>query len=161
MRVGSVCEPLTFAIESCRTVFDDAYRGGLLELHDAETREHLGYPVMPNAGYYWALEDQGILVTFSARDRGKLVGYATFLVQASHHTAPVPHAFHDSIFVHPGYRSGGRSLEFMRYCDAQLVADGVHSIEWGVPARKGYDRIFSRLGYRKSQYVYVRRVKSE
>ena len=150
---------IEFSVEPIAVIFGEGTSGGLLELHNQETSDEVGYEIKPSELAYQRIEDHGSLVTMIARSGGEMVGYATFFVTANIHSNMELYAVHDSIFVRKEYRIGSNSIDFMRFCDTHLVSLGVGNIQWGVPARKGYDRIFSRLGYEKTQYLYRRRVR--
>jgi hypothetical protein len=139
---------------SIAEVFNEA--GELIEAHWAEVGRTLPYELNIESQSYIDLERRGVLKTFGVFTDDAMVGYATFLVAVPPQAAHERHAYQDSLYLAPECRGAGD--RFVRFCDEQLAAGGAAAVHCSLPVGSGYGAFMHRLGYTKTQEVYVRRV---
>lgn len=75
-----------------------------------------------------------------------LVGDIGIYVTLSMHTQTLM-ATEDSLFILPGYRKGFTAARFIRYVEADLIADGVREINISVKRTNRANVLMQRLGY--------------
>lgn len=100
----------------------------------------------------------GMFRCFTARDNGRLVGYASFFVRPSPHCKTSVHALHDTLYMDPEYRKGFAGIRFMRYCEDALREEGVQLVYQHVTEENDYRPILERQGYKLVEYVYAKRL---
>lgn len=145
-----------FAIEPLYTCWEDAKE--LTVLHHAEVSMIEPERFAPDHERYLKLEIAGFMRVFTARIDGKLVGYAIFLVVPHLHYGGMVWAAQDVLFVHPDHR-GRLSVEFVRWMDEKLAAEGVECIHRHVTEKLDYSGLLRSEGYEKIETGYVKRPK--
>jgi GNAT superfamily N-acetyltransferase len=111
----------------------------------------------PDMAAYAACEASGALRVYTARDKGRLVGYAIYNVTREHHFGDSIRATQDAIYLMPEYRKGSAGYRFVKWCDEQLRADGVDTVYQYEPMTRRIGSIFQRLGYEAIQVLWARR----
>src|SRR6266849_4800330 len=139
-------------VQDMRPMWDD---------HNAEVFEE-PIPPDPNLRMYSDAQKQGTLRIFTARiGRGGLsllVGYQVFFVMKHPHRQYSLEACQDILYLDPEVRQGLVGVKFLKWCDAQLVAEGVKMIAHQIRAKKNFGKIFERMGYQLTEMTYARRV---
>lgn len=131
----------------------------LLKMHFAEIAHFPDIPLAPNTLMYRVLEDKGALRIFTARNSGKLIGYAIFLVNHSMHYSGSLQAHQDILFVDPAYRGSTVGYRLIRHCDAALSSEGVQIVFHHVKrAHPRLARLVCKLGYDLMDLTYVKRL---
>lgn len=132
----------------------------LLAAHWREVAHFQDIPLEPDESFYATLQANGMARFFTARtDDGHLAGYAMFIVKSNPHYASSIQAVNDVVFLDASMR-GMAGWKFLRYCDAQLAAEGVDAIYWHVKAFKDFGPILERMGCELVDQIYARRVSS-
>lgn len=147
-----------FAIEQLtQSVWDEIVP--LLRAHWREVAHFKDIPLEPDESFYATAQANGITRFFTARrvDTGQLVGYAMFFVKSNPHYASSIQAVNDVVFLDESMR-GMAGWKLLRYCDAQLVAEGVDAIYWHIKAFKDFGAILERMGCELVDQIYARRV---
>jgi hypothetical protein len=120
----------------------------LLEKHYAElTLNQDVVKLDPQWERYALLESLGSLVIFTARDGGMLAGYNAFFISHHMHYAALKVAQNDVFYVSEDHRKGSAPLRFLRYCEAQLKADGAHKIVYHCKPSNQFANILIRMGF--------------
>ena len=139
---------ISLSVESVATVKDEI--GGLLQMHYDEVAMHKDrIKLDPDWGRYEAMEINRALAIFTARDHGKLVGYAVFVIAWHLHYKDTLLASNDVLFLHPDYRStSSAGLRLIQYADQRLAGDyGVDKIVWHIKLAHDWRQILHRAGY--------------
>lgn len=139
---------------------------GLLALHYEELTKHKDVvKLKPDWGKYEALDAQGALPIYTARDAGRLIGYAIFFLAFHLHYSDVLCATNDVLFLHPDYRQGSAGLRLVRYADDDL-SNRVEAdrIFWHLKfnthgAERDLQPVFKRMGYAPEEVVVGRVIK--
>lgn len=129
----------------------------LFELHYQElTFGKEKIKLAPDIGRYEAIERDGGLVIYTARDDGQLVGYAAFFVIGGHmHYRLNPMAINDVFYIDPGRRADPwLGYRFLRFIDRQLCAYGVDAVKFHVKFRKDFGLMLKRIGYEQEEVVW-------
>lgn len=111
----------------------------------------------PARALFETLEDRGALRLFTARQAGKLVGYAVFLVNP-----PLNHP--DDVFAicHVAYMvpelHGFASGRFMLWQDAELARENVSKIIRSSTERFPVDKTYEHMGYSKGETLWAKDV---
>ena len=109
----------------------------LLQKHWEESERYYGFSLDPDYELYLRLEREGLTKSYAARIENKIVGYAVFFVQYSHHYKTVLMAKQDIIFIDKCFRGRG---EFSQWCGEQLKNIGVKVIVYNIKAHnKSFD----------------------
>lgn len=117
---------MIFAIEKLKDCWDEIMV--LAKEHWFETEEYRhGQPFNPLFERYDAYDRAGWLFQFTARDEGKLVGYATMYLVPSMHSQ-VQLATEDTWFLIPEYRKGRNAIRFYKYVEQEMVARGAKEV---------------------------------
>ncbi len=133
--------------------------GPLLRAHWVEIAHYPDIPLDPDFNSYRALEAQGNLRVFTARDAlagMELVGYACFIVRANIHYRTSLQAVQDVLYIRPDRRGFGR--DFISWCDEELRKDGVQVVYHHVKLAHDWGRLLERLGYERIETIWGRRL---
>lgn len=109
----------------------------------------------PSVDKYCALEHEGMAKLFTARHEGNLIGYGVYLVVRHLHYENKVFAMQDTLYVDPAFR-GAESIEFIKFMDHELYADGVDVILRQVTVKKDYSDALISLGYNEVETSYIR-----
>lgn len=117
---------LVFAAESFRAIVDELHP--LHEAHYAETeRARAGQPLAPDYDRIAALERDGKVLQFTAREDGVLVGNIRMYLFDDLHTGTLG-AREDALFLAKPARRGLRAARFVRYAEQCLAQIGVADV---------------------------------
>ena len=100
----------------------------LIAGHHLEISRFKDLELRPDWESYSKLSDAGVLRTYTARDNGKLVGYAIFVVQKHPHFSGSTQASEDLLYLEPSMRLGRIGLDFLKWCDQELVSQDKVSV---------------------------------
>lgn len=149
-----------FQRERFADVYPQAER--LLRMHYDEIAVHKDIQLEPFHEAYQAMEDAGMMVIFTARENGELVGYAAFIVSKMLHYKSHVQAVQDVLYIHPGLRGRTVGFRFIKYIDDQLTADGVSLIVHHVKVlHPALGKVLEKLGYAQIETVFQRRTRWE
>lgn len=143
-----------------RETLDDRLWAEAMPLLLQHWREIAHYPdiiLNPDREAYARCEDAGMLRCFTARDDGRLVGYAVFFVRPSLHYADSIQASQDVLYVDPASR-GGLGFRFVRWCDEQLARTAVQAVYHHVKAAHNFGPLLERQGYELVDLIYAKRL---
>ena len=146
---------LTFQTES---LFPDLFfeMKPLLERHwdEIALKDAFG-PVDIAETAYRALYECGMLHVTTARDEGRLVGYAVYFVMHNFHYKTRRVAESDVFFLLPEYRKGLVGFRLLRESDRAL-SGMVDIIVNKVKAAHDCGRLFERMGYHLAEKNYMK-----
>ncbi len=110
--------------------------------------------VNPDWDAYYALQDQGKLDIFTARDEGFLVGY--FVVFVSSHIHYKDHLFakNDLIYLAPSHRKGFVGVNLIKFAEKMLKEDGVSVMVINTKNHKPFHKLMLFLGFSPSETLY-------
>lgn len=144
---------IAYNVESFSKVYEESK---LMQLDNNEEICLFDLPLDVDMELFKLCELEGSLRTFTVRDEGELVGYAVFfLFEHPHHKTSLQ-AKQDVIFIRRDKR--GRGITFIKYCDDELKKDGVEFVQHCIPTSNDWSPVLKRLGYRKLEEVYTRRL---
>lgn len=131
----------------------------LLHAHWREIAHFQDIPLDPDWSAYHHVAAAGGLRLYTARDKTSraLVGYAAFFVRPHPHYRGAIYAAQDVIWLAPVCR-GMIGWRFLKWCDAQLQADGVTVVTQHVKAAHDFGPMLERMGYEKMDIIYARRL---
>ena len=112
----------------------------------------------PDIETYAAIEASGELRTYTARDRGRLVGYAIFFVRLNHHYAGSLQAWQDVLFLAPDYRRGMAGATLIRVAETRLRAEGVQVVYHRAKRSNQVGELLEALGYTGVEQTYAKRL---
>lgn len=147
---------MQFQREQSFEIFDEAMP--LLRQHFEEISANKDIPLDPDFEAYELMERQGMLRTFTARDDGKLVGYAVFFVRANIHYKTSKQANQDILYIVPSLRGGLLGYRFIKWCDEELRAEGCQAVYQHIKAAHNFGSLLERIGYRLVDLIYCRRL---
>lgn len=117
---------MIFAIEPLSSCWNEIMV--LAEAHWMETEEYRhGQPFNPIFERYNQYDTAGWLFQFTARDEGKLVGYATMYLVPSMHTQ-MQIATEDTWFLLPEYRKGRNAIRFYNFVQDEMFKRGAKEV---------------------------------
>lgn len=105
---------------------------------------------------YEELEADGVYKLYTIRDEERLIGYAGFFLFFHPHHKTSLQAKQDILFITKEYR--GKGLPFLKHCDQELQELGVELVHHCVPASNDWGKILERIGYKKLESIYTRRL---
>lgn len=145
---------LTFQVEKLEAVRPELEP--LLLAHWEEVAiEKETVPLDINWGAYMTLDGMGLLVGITARDEGKLAGYASYiLTRHMHYNLKVADC--GPFFLHHNYRKGLAGVNLFRAAEKILKDMGVQRVVHKVKLSHDVGRIFERMGYRPIERTYVK-----
>tara|TARA_R110000851_G_scaffold46429_1_gene112906 strand:+ start:1680 stop:2138 length:459 start_codon:yes stop_codon:yes gene_type:complete len=108
----------------------------------------------PDWEVYRALEDQGKLKVFTARDNDTLVGYFVVVVGVNIHYKDHTFACNDVIYLHKDYRKGFAGIKLIKFAKKCLTEDGVSVLTINTKVHQPFDKVLERLGFKLIERVY-------
>jgi hypothetical protein len=132
----------------------------LVQEHYDEVTHHRDIPPGIDFDKFKRLESGGVLRVFTVRVAGELVGYAIFTVGFSMHYSSSLQSRQDTLFLSAAYRKGLTGYKFIKWCDEQLMAEGVECGYQHGKFVKNIESIYERMGYEPVYYVYMKRFKT-
>ncbi len=148
---------IVFALEKFATVFDDALP--MLEQHYEELTFYKSLKLNPDRERYEMVDAGGLLRIYTARDCGSLIGYGAFIVSRSVHYRDSIHANEDAFYLSPSHRGRTVGMRFLKWCDEQLIAEGVQIITHHVKlAHPTLGMLLEKIGYDKQEWIYSKKV---
>ena len=115
------------------------------------------FPFDPNWPSYLRLHQAGVLRTFVARQNGRAVGYAGYVVAAALHAQGTVTATSDAIWLDPAHRLFCAANRLLTFVENTLRAEGVDVIHTSVHAAfPALGRLLEKRGHRPVAAVYSR-----
>ena len=108
----------------------------------------------PDWDIYRALENEGRLRIFTARDNDTLVGYFVVVVGVNMHYKDHTFACNDIIYLHKDYRKGFAGIKLIKFAKKCLTEDGVSVLTINTKVHQPFDRVLERLGFNLIERVY-------
>lgn len=148
--------PFIFGTEKVADVIAEI--APLLHAHWKEIAHYQDIKLEPDWEAYRALNEAGILKVFTVRTANArvLIGYSVFFVRHNLHYSSSKQAVQDILFIHKDYRGAGR--HFIRWCDQQLMADGVQAVYHHVKTAHNFGPLLERMGYELVDLIYAKRL---
>jgi len=127
----------------------------LLDLHYKEIALNQDkIKLNPDWDVYRALEEQGKLKIFTARDGSTLVGYFVVVVGVNMHYKDHTFACNDIIYLHKDYRRGFAGIKLIKFAKKCLTEDGVSVLTINTKVHQPFDKLLDRLGFNLIERVY-------
>lgn len=131
----------------------------LLVEHWKEIATHSDIPLKPIWACYQALHDKGMLRAYTIRHDGRLIGYSVYTVSKSLHYGDSLQANNDVIWLAPALRGRMTGFRFIKWCDAQLKADGVQRVVMHIKVAHNWGPTLAKfLGYEHEEVIYSKRL---
>jgi hypothetical protein len=106
---------------------------------------------------YKAAEKTGYVRVYTARVDDKLVGYCMMLISKHPHYSNTLCATQDTLYMAPEYR-GVQSVKFIKWCDAQLEAEGIDYVFRQVTKKVDFSRTLESMSYVPVETNYMRKL---
>lgn len=123
----------------------------LRELHKLHWQETEKYrheiPLNPDYAGFIAQDKAGMLVLFTIRKDGELVGQSTMKVHVSMHSQTLV-ASEDSLFLRQDHRGGFMMVRFIRYMDDVLTHLQVREVRVSSKMVNSADKLMIRAGFK-------------
>ena len=152
------CTTLDFHHETFSEAIEEA-RPLLVEHWREIAQDRDTVPLEPDWHTYRLLERAGLLDITTARDHGRLVGYACYIVAPNLHYQSLTVAEADIFFLRPEYRQGWTGFRLLQAAERHLVAAGASRILNRFKTDHDLGPLFRRLGYRPIEHVYAKTVR--
>jgi GNAT superfamily N-acetyltransferase len=143
-----------YARESVPAVLDEIKP--LLAKHWEEIATYKDMPLDPDYDAYLAADARGKVRVFTARDAGALIGYGVFFLGNLHYRSSRI-ATQDILFILPAYRGTTVGYRLIRFCDAQLQADGTQAVYQHVKLAHDFSPLLASVGYEPVETIHARR----
>jgi len=148
---------VTYQQESFISVENDVMK--LAEIHYNEVAQFKDYPLNIDFNVYKNLDIAGITSIYTIRDELNLVGYSIYITSKNPHYQFIQ-ACSDSLFIHPDYRKKNHGKKFLKYCESQLIKNGVEFIYTHSTTRLDITSFLKKCGYVESEITLVKRLKN-
>ena len=136
---------IEFNIEPLGKVWDECIELAKKHWWETEAYRH-NQPFAPDFERYNQFAQVGWFLMFTARDEGKLVGYAgMYLVQSMHTQKMI--ATEDTWFLLPEYRKGRNAIRFYNFVEKECRSRGATEITMTVKTVNQAGKILEYLGY--------------
>lgn len=130
----------------------------LLELHKAELAHYPDIQLEVDVKAYAALQAAGQLRCYTARDCGRLVGYALFFVRPNHHYRGSLQAWQDVLYLHQDYRRGRVGITLIRVAETRLRAEGVQVVYHHAKRTNKTGELLGCMGYELVDEIWAKRL---
>jgi len=135
------------------SVVEDAK--GLLESHwDEIALNKDKIKINPDWDTYYALQEQGKLDIFTARDEGVLVGYFVVFVYPHIHYKDHLFAKNDLLYLAPSHRKGFTGVKLIKFAEKMLKEDGVSVLVVNTKNHKPFHKLMEFLGFSSAETSY-------
>lgn len=115
-------------------------------------------PLDPDWGFYRVMESNGRLLTYTARDNKRLVGYyIAFISRHPHYRVVVSDT--DIFYLLPEYRGNLTGYKLIVGAETELEKRGVEIIIFSAKMNKPLEKLAERLGHKPLDIKYFREVK--
>ena len=110
----------------------------------------------PDAGRYEALERDGGLLVYTAREDGVLVAYAAFFLMPHAHYRHNLFALNDVFYTDTARRSDPwLGFRFIKFIDAKLTGDAdISAVKWHVKVTRNFGPMLARMGYLPEETIW-------
>lgn len=115
-------------------------------------------PLDPNWDQYLFMDREGYLQITTAREDGKIVGYAAYFIAANLHYRSLVVADSDIFWLAPEKRKGMVGVKLLKAAEEHLKAVGVNKIVNKVKLKHDVGAVFERLGYTPIERLYAKLV---
>ena len=112
----------------------------------------------PDWDAYQQAENNNILKGFTARKKGKLIGYFVAMVVKHIHYKDRIFAGNDVLFIHPDHRKGFSAMKLIKFAEKCLKEDGVSVLTINTKCNKPFDVLLNRMMYKQIENVYRKRL---
>lgn len=131
----------------------------LIAQHYEEIAHHKDIPLDPDVERYNAMDDAGLLRCFTARDCGRLIGYAIFICGPNLHYKSTKIANQDVLFLAPEARNGTTAMRFFDFFEKRLAGEGWQlTMQHEKIAHPALGRLAERRGYEPMDRIWVKRL---
>jgi GNAT superfamily N-acetyltransferase len=133
-------------VEKCMDCKDEV--GPLLDAHYQELTLHKDV-VKLNVDWelYDNLEKAGLVFCITAREDGKLIGYALFFVKQHIHYKDLKVASNDVLFLDKAHRKGMTGVKLIKKSEQELNKIGVQKIVWHAKQSNYLGELLMVMGY--------------
>lgn len=149
---------LALAIEKADAIWDEWLPLARMQWDETEAY-HEGQSFNPDRKTYAHYEANGWFIMATARDGGRLVGYAGFYVTPSAHSGALT-ATEDTWFLHHDWRRGMNAIRLFRFAEEYARDKGAieasGSIKSGHPAAAA---VLTYLGYVETARVFTKQLR--
>ncbi len=108
----------------------------------------------PDFDIYRKLEGANKLGLFTARSKGKLIGYFVVIADSNPHYKDHLFAVNDVIYLAPEYRGSMVGSELINYAENKLRGIGVDVLVINTKTHIPFDSVLVRLGFNHIENVY-------
>lgn len=129
----------------------------LLQAHYDEIARFKETPLEIDREQYLAAERIGMVRCFTAREGGRLIGYANYFIRSHPHFKSTIHALSDILYISPE-RRGIFGSYFLRWCEQELRIEGCNYIYQSVTTKYDFGQLLERIGYMKIDSTYGKRL---
>ena len=131
----------------------------LVNAHWRELGLDLDLKIDPDIAKMQQMEALGMWKVVTARNEGKLVGYllAVFSPHLHYRSSP-PMFIVDAYYITPECRKG-TGTKLFRFSEGLAKELGAIKIYLSCKAHKDHSQLFSALGYKLSDFAYIKRIK--
>jgi hypothetical protein len=149
---------LTFAIEPLEQAWNEMIM--LAHQHWNETQQYRhSQPFSPSFDRYNQYAKAGWFILFTARDNGKMVGYAGVYLTPSMHTQQLI-CTEDTWYLTPEYRKGWNAVRFFKFMENTVREKGAIEICLTAPHTTKAGKIHEYLGYTQVSNQYSKNLGS-
>lgn len=111
-------------------------------------------PLDPQYDIYLARDARGEVISVTAREDGKLMGYFVGFIAPGLHYKTCLTCTMDIFYVHPDHRGGGTGWHLFKTAEAELRRRGVQRLFVGSKLHKDASWLFEKLGYEEVERYY-------
>ena len=148
----------TFQIESVEDWASESR--DLVYAHWQELGLDLDLEIAPDFAKMKTLEDLGMFKVLTVREDSKMVGYLLAIVNEHLHYRTSPKMLIvDAYYVDPECRNG-TGAKLVRFTEQFAHRLGAIKIYFSCKVHKDHTKFFQALGYRLSDYAFVKRIDS-
>lgn len=127
----------------------------ILPIHWEELALHKEkVPLNPQYNVYLQRDAQGGVISVTAREDGKLIGYFVGFIAPGLHYQTCLTCTMDIFYVHPDHRGGGTGYHLFKSAEKELKRRGVQRLFVGSKLHKDASWLFEKLGYEEVERYY-------
>ena len=148
---------ITYAVEKINEEFKKEITP-IFETHRKELQSYSDMRLNVDWDVYEDIEAKGNLLTLVARDEGRIVGYAAFIININMHYSDFKYAMQDVFYVVEDKRGGRIAVKLLKMSEELLKDRGVNVISHHAKPINKFASFLEKFDYKQTEIMLAKRI---